>query len=177
MQVDHSHPRSALRVFTRRHGLTTRARLSLAAQCPHTVHKRLVFLAQCTGAAVHPRIHPIICLKSDHLLKAGPTLLQESSPLAPRWPLVIVRFDKGADHIVERSPSDRTGGNVYAISQTPLQGASSPIRAATPNINPTALKRKLTLLQLIDELTELRDSTIDSHGIHHGSRTDHLRVS
>ena len=171
LQVDHSHPQPALWVFGRRHGFTTRAKLSLASQYPHTVHKRLVFLAQFAGAAVHhPRVHPIFCLKSDHLLKAGPTLLQESNPVAPRWPLVTVRFDTAVDHILwSAHRPTRTGGNVYATLHTPLQGASSPVRAATPNVNPTALRRKLTLLQLIDELTELRDSTMDSHGTPHGS--------
>jgi len=50
------------------------------------------------------------------------------------------------------------------------------VRAASPSVNPAALKRKLTLLQLIDELTELRDSTTDSHGIPQGLYVNHLRV-
>ena len=84
-----------------------------------------------------------------------------------------VRFIREA--LNERPPTV-TLGNVYATSQSPFQGASSPVRPATPGVSPAALKRKLTLLQLIDELTELRDSTIDSQGIPHGSYINHLRV-
>jgi hypothetical protein len=78
----------------------------------------------------------------------------------------------------KRSWSDQTetDGNVYGTSQPPFQGASSPVIPATPGLSPTALKRKLTLLQLIDELTELRDSTADAHGIPQGEYINRLRV-
>jgi len=70
-----------------------------------------------------------------------------------------------------------TDGNVYATSQAPLQGAASPVRAAEPTVNPAARQQKLTqLLQLIDDLTTLRNSTIDSQGTPQGSYIHHLRV-
>ena len=72
--------------------------------------------------------------------------------------------------------SDQTAGNVYTTSQSPFQGASSPVRPATPGVSSAALKRKLTLLQLIDELAELRDSTMDTIGITQGSYISYLRV-
>ena len=67
-----------------------------------------------------------------------------------------------------------TDSNVHATNQSPFQDTSSPVRAATPGVNPAALKRKFTLLQLIDELTELRDNKMDSHGIPQGSYINHL---
>jgi len=81
-------------------------------------------------------------------------------------------------HFVCRALTKRlTDGNVYATSQTPLQGAASPVRAALPTVNPAARQQKLTLLlQLIDELTTLRNGTMDSHGTPQGSYIHHLRV-
>jgi len=72
LQVDHGHPPSALRAFTCRHGLTTRAILSLAFQHPHRVHKLLDFIAPLAVTAAHLRIQPTCGLNLAISLKLDP---------------------------------------------------------------------------------------------------------
>ena len=93
LQVDHRPP-SAVRVFTRRHDFTTPPTPSLEFQYPHRVLTRLVFTAQLTITVPHLPVQPALRLISGHLLKAGHTSLQESSPIAPRCQLVTVRFNR-----------------------------------------------------------------------------------